>query len=109
MRNFLNKTRSLRIKIIASAALVGMAFLGSATGAYAFTAPTTGDMWYDFYDIFFNKLLQGPLGATITGGTLGWGLMSAVRGSLPQFAICTCAAGVMYNLDSVVNTFGFVA
>ncbi len=90
-------------------AIFSLGFLAASSNAHAFKALTTGDMWYEFYDIFFTKLLQGPMGATLTGGTLAWGLVAAVRGSIPTFLICTLAAGVMISLENVVQTFGYIA
>lgn len=89
--------------------IVMFLIVAGVQNAFAFTAPTSSDMWYEFYNIFFTKLLQGPLGATLTGGCLLWGLISAIRGAAVSFVICTLTAGVLYNLDTIVTTFGLIA
>lgn len=74
--------------------------------AHAFNAPSNGDMWYDAYEVFFNRLIAGPIGGTMAGGLLCWGIISAIRGSMAQFVICSCAAAVIFNLENVVTGFG---
>ena len=81
----------------------------TANSAWAFSAPSQGAMWYELYEVFYNNLVTGPLGAALVGGVLGWGIMAAVRGSVLTFVICSLAAAVVYNLESVVSGFGMIA
>lgn len=82
--------------------------LAFARAAWAFTAPSPGDMWYTMYEVFYDRLVVGPLGGLLTGGVLAWGLASAIRGAFVQFVLCTCTAGVIYKLEDVVTGFGLI-
>ena len=55
--------------------------LATTRAALAFTAPSAGDMWYTMYEVFYDRLVAGPLGGLLTGGVLAWGLAAAIRGS----------------------------
>jgi hypothetical protein len=82
--------------------------MAMAGNAFAFTAPSQGDMWYDLYDVFYAKLIEGPLGAACVGGILAWGILSAIRGSILQFCVCSCAAAIVFSLESVVTSLGMI-
>ena len=36
--------------------------LATTRAALAFTAPSAGDMWYTMYEVFYDRLVAGPLG-----------------------------------------------
>lgn len=82
--------------------------LATTRAALAFTAPSAGDMWYTMYEVFYDRLVAGPLGGLLTGGVLAWGLAAAIRGSFVTFVLCTCTAGVLFKLEDVVTGFGLV-
>lgn len=84
----------------------GLVFTGNA---YAFSAPSKGDMWYELYEVFYDKLVEGPLGAACVGGILTWGILAAIRGSVFQFAVCSCAAAIIFSLETVVSSLGMIA
>lgn len=84
-------------------------FLAMAGNAFAFFAPTQGDMWFELYDVFYSKLIEGPLGAACVGGILTWGILAAIRGSIMQFCVCSCAAAIVFSLESVVSSLGMIA
>ena len=89
--------------------LTTSAFLAMAGNAFAFSAPTQGDMWFELYDVFYSKLIAGPLGAACVGGILTWGILAAIRGSIMQFCVCSCAAAIVFSLESVVTSLGMIA
>lgn len=73
------------------------ASLAVTSNAYAFSAPSQGDMWFELYEVFYDKLVEGPLGAACVGGILTWGILAAIRGSVFQFAVCSCAAASSFR------------
>ncbi len=90
-------------------ALTVCATLAMTGTAFAFTAPAQGDLWFELYDVFYDKLVTGPLGAACVGGVLTWGILAAIRGSVFQFAVCSCAAAVIFSLETVVSSLGMIA
>lgn len=90
-------------------ALTFCATFAAAGDAFAFSAPTQGDMWFELYEVFYDKLVEGPLGAACVGGILTWGILAAIRGSLFQFAVCSCAAAIIFSLEGVVSSLGMIA
>lgn len=90
-------------------ALTVCATFAMAGTAFAFTAPSAGDMWFELYEVFYEKLITGPLGAACVGGILTWGILAAIRGSVFQFAVCSCAAAVIFSLETVVTSLGMIA
>lgn len=97
-------TRSLTL--LALTLCVTFAMAGTA---FAFSAPASGDMWFELYEVFYDKLVEGPLGAAAVGGILTWGILAAIRGSVFQFAVCSCAAAIIFSLESVVTSLGMIA
>ena len=90
-------------------ALTICAILATAGNALAFSAPSQGDMWFELYEVFYDKLVEGPLGAACVGGILTWGILAAIRGSVFQFAVCSCAAAIIFSLETVVSSLGMIA
>lgn len=85
------------------------ASLAVSSNAYAFSAPSQGDMWFELYEVFYYKLVEGPLGAACVDGILTWGILAAIRGSVFQFAVCSCAAAIIFSLETVVSSLGMIA
>ena len=86
-----------------------LGFIGvMSVKALAYTAPAAGDMWYELYEVFYEKLVEGPLGAAAVGGILTWGILAAIRGSAIQFAVCSCAAAIVFSLEKVVTSLGML-
>jgi hypothetical protein len=90
-------------------ALTICATFAMAGNAFAFSAPSQGDMWFELYEVFYDKLVEGPLGAACVGGILTWGILAAIRGSVFQFAVCSCAAAIIFSLETVVSSLGMIA
>ena len=80
-----------------------------AGNAFAFTAPAQGDMWFELYDVFYDKLVTGPLGGACAGAMLAMGIIGAIRGSIFQFGVCSCAAAIVISLENLVTSLGMVA
>lgn len=104
MSKFLGKIRGKIAAGVSALGLIGF----NATAALAFKAPAAGDTWYEAYEVFYDRLVTGPIGGTLAGGLLCWGLIAAIRGAMAQFVICSCAAAVIFNLENVVVGFGLV-
>lgn len=90
-------------------ALTLCATFALAGNAFAFTAPAQGDMWFELYEVFYDKLVEGPLGAACVGAMLTMGILGAIRGSVFQFGVCSCAAAIVISLENVVTSLGMVA
>ena len=78
-----------------------------AGGAHAFTAPATGDLGYDIYDIVVNKGVKGPLG--FVGGVAAFlfgvsRLFSNVMVGIPTIVAAVC----LIKSDTILQTFGMV-
>jgi hypothetical protein len=96
-------------RIFFTLALTLCASFAMAGSAFAFSAPSQGDMWFELYEVFYDKLIEGPLGAACVGGILTWGILAAIRGSVFQFLICSCAAAIIFSLETVVTSLGLIA
>lgn len=81
--------------------------LATTRAALAFTAPSAGDMWYTMYEVFYDRLVAGPLGGCLPAGVLAWG-WPLPPGSFATFVLCTCTAGVLFKLEDVVTGFGII-
>lgn len=96
-------------RILYMLALTVCGTLALTGNAFAFSAPSQGDMWFELYEVFYGKLVEGPLGAACVGGILTWGILAAIRGSVFQFAVCSCAAAIIFSLEDVVSSLGMIA
>jgi hypothetical protein len=85
--------------------LAGLALLSA--GAQAFTAPSTGDLGYDIYDIVVNKVVKGPLGFVGCVAAFLYGvsrLFSNVMVGIPTIVAAVC----LIKSDTILQTFGMV-
>lgn len=76
--------------------------------AMAFTAPQTGDMFYEIYDLVINKVLGGPIGFAIGAIMVVGGIILLVQGKgllLPL--ICLIGGVILVKVESLVTSFGF--
>lgn len=97
-------------KHVVSFANVGLplALLAAIGGsAHAFTAPASGDLGYDIYDIVVNKGVKGPLG--FVGGVAAFlfgvsRLFSNVMVGIPTIVAAVC----LIKSDTILQTFGMV-
>ena len=85
--------------------LAGLTFL-MAGGAHALTAPATGSLFYDAYDIVVNDMLKGAVGFVaailIFALSIGLFLMQKV---VPGIVGIVCAA-ILIKADSIVTSLG---
>jgi len=96
-----------RVVSVANVGIPLAAFALVSGGAHAFTAPTTGDLGYDIYDIVVNKGVKGPLG--FVGGVAAFlfgvsRLFSNVMVGIPTIVAAVC----LIKSDTILQTFGMV-
>ena len=87
--------------------LAGLTFL-MAGGAHAITAPTSGTLFYDAYDIVINSMLKGAVGfvAAILIFALSVGLF-LMQKVVPGIVGIVCAA-ILIKADTIVTSLGAV-
>ena len=87
---------------------VGVLLLGSALPSFAITAPTSGSLFYDVYDIVGNSMLKGAVGfvAAILVFMMGIGLFF-VQKIIPGIIGVVCAALVI-KADAIVTSLGLI-
>ncbi len=87
--------------------LAGLTFL-MAGGAHAITAPTSGTLFYDAYDIVINSMLKGAVGFVaailIFAMSIGLFLMQKV---VPGIVGIVCAA-ILIKADTIVTSLGAI-
>ncbi len=87
--------------------LLGLTFL-MAGGAHAITAPATGTLFYDAYDIVINNMLKGAVGFVaailIFALSIGLFLMQKV---IPGIVGIVCAA-ILIKADTIVTSLGAI-
>jgi len=96
-----------RVISVANVGIPLAAFALVSGGAHAFTAPTTGDLGYDIYDIVVNKGVKGPLG--FVGGVAAFlfgvsRLFSNVMVGIPTIVAAVC----LIKSDTILQSFGMV-
>ena len=82
-------------------------FAAMSGGAHAFTAPATGDLGYDIYDIVVNKGVKGPLGFVAGVAAFLFGvsrLFSNIMVGIPTIVAAVC----LIKSDTILQTFGMV-
>jgi hypothetical protein len=79
-----------------------------AGGAHAITAPATGSLFYDAYDIVINSMLKGAVGfvAAILIFALSIGLF-LMKKVVPGIVGIVCAA-ILIKADTIVTSLGAV-
>lgn len=76
--------------------------------AWAFTAPTSGSLLYDAYDMVVNKMFKGALGYVICFAALAYGLYCLFTIKIAQFLCSFVGAGLLWNLESIVTSMGCI-
>ena len=87
---------------------VTVLLLCSALPSFAITAPTTGTLFYDVYDIVVNSMLKGAVGfvEAILVFMMGIGLFF-VQKIIPGIIGVVCAALVI-KADAIVTSLGVI-
>jgi hypothetical protein len=90
------------------AVAVAILLLGSALPSFAITAPTSGSLFYDVYDIVVNSMLKGAIGfvAAILVFMMGIGLFF-VQKIIPGIIGVVCAA-LIIKADAIVTSLGLM-
>ncbi len=87
--------------------VVAMLSIFFVSPAMAFTAPAAGDFGYDAYDIFFNKMVDGPLGWIGAGILVFWGL-SKVMQQWMMTLLCMISASAIIKWETLLTSLGAV-
>ncbi len=98
---FLKKNAGLIVPA-AGALMVG------AHDVMAWTAPASGSFGYDVYDIAINQIAKGPIGFVAGAGLLAGGIFLATRNAWVPAITMMIGAGVLYKLDTIANSLGYV-
>jgi hypothetical protein len=88
--------------------VITVLLLGSALPSFAITAPTSGSLFYDVYDIVVNSMLKGAVGfvSAILVFMMGIGLFF-VQKIIPGIIGVVCAA-LIIKADAIVTTLGLI-
>ncbi len=89
---------------------VGALMVG-AHDVMAWTAPSTSSgptFAYDVYDIAINKIAKGPIGFVAGAGLLAGGIFLATRNAWVPAITMMVGAGVLYKLDTIATSLGYV-
>jgi len=84
----------------------GLAACFVASPAFAFNAVQQGDMFYDLYDLVFNKGIAGVPGVIGAGLMCVLGAKNLVNNDAVKAAGPFAGAGVMGMISGVINGFG---
>jgi len=63
---------------------------------------------YDVYNIAIKKIAQGPIGFVAGAGCLAGGVFAAIRSAWVPAAAMAIGGGLIYKLDSIATSLGFV-
>ena len=98
----------MRSKILFLVLFTVVLFLASAPPSFAITAPTTGSLFYDVYDIVVNSMLKGAVGfvAAILVFMMGIGLFFMQK-IIPGVIAVVCAA-LIVKADAIVTSLGLI-
>lgn len=77
-----------------------------ATPVFAFTSPTSGSMFYDVYDIFVKKIVQGPIGTAAGVACMVYGGVQLVMGRLGASVLPIIGGGLLVKAESIANSLG---
>ena len=86
---------------------LGLAATVVAGPAFAFTAPTVGDLGYDIYNIVVNQGVKGPMGFVAGVAAFLFGvsrLFSNIMVGIPTIVAAVC----LIKADTILQTFGMV-
>ena len=75
--------------------------------SHAWTLPQQGTFAYTAYDIFVNKLLQGPPGAVGALALMTGAVISAVRSNFTGAGIMAISSILLYKAPDLIQNLGF--
>ena len=76
--------------------------------ALAWTTPTSGSFAYDVYDIGINQIAKGPIGFVAGAGLLAGGIFLASRSAWVPAITMIIGSGILFKLDTIANSLGYV-
>ena len=86
-----------------------VAFAGclALTGSgFAFTAPASGDFFYDIYDILVNKMIKGPVGTGAGVGLLIYGGVNLALGRWAGALFPILGGATLVKADTLSQSIG---
>ena len=100
---------TIRIYLFILAVLFICVLFTGVIDAFAWTLPTNsnGTFAYTVYDVFVNKLLQGPAGAVGAVALMVGGIISAVRSNFLGAGICSISSILLYKAPNLIQQLGF--
>ncbi len=100
--------RSFARRCMGLTVVAGVLILASSLPSFAITAPTSGTLFYDVYDIVVNSMLKGAIGfvAAILVFMMGIGLFFMQK-IIPGVIGVVCAALVI-KADAIVTSLGLI-
>lgn len=106
----MQKGQKLNLVMTAATMLAAALFVTPAE-VFAFATPAAGAVFYSGYDFFVNDLLKGPVGAMVGMGIIAHGAIisaDATKGGLRHGMPWLVVGGILNQLDTVSNTFGYM-
>ncbi|MEM4620805.1 MAG: hypothetical protein QW607_11415 [Desulfurococcaceae archaeon] len=77
-----------------------------ATPVFAFTSPDQGSAFYDVYDIFVKKIVQGPVGTAAGVACMVYGGVQLVMGRMASAVLPIIGGGLLVKAESIANSLG---
>ncbi len=101
----LQKTKQFLSKNKGFIAMGGVLMLASVD-ASAWTTPSTGDSFYQAYDIVVNDFLKGPIGFVSGLVMIGVGIISLVNAAYKIALPAILAGGLLSSADTLTTSLG---
>lgn len=83
-------------------------FLALSVPVLAFTAPTTGDLAFEIYDIIVNDGIEGPIGAMIAVASVVFGIFGIANRNWWAMGGGFAGTTAMVAGEDIVTTVGFL-
>ena len=94
-------------KALVVSLFVAVMVIGIALPSFAFTtAPVQGSMLYEAYDLVVNQFLHGAMGFIIAVLLAGLGIGAFIMQKIIPGVICFVCAGIIYRIDTIVQSLG---
>ncbi len=88
-------------------AIAGLLVAAIGSKAFAFTAPASGDLGYEFYDIVVEQGIQGPIGFGVATVAIIFGLYGFAQRNWYMGLGGLAGTTAMVAGDSIVTGVGF--
>ncbi|MEM1660980.1 MAG: hypothetical protein QXR17_07590 [Candidatus Bathyarchaeia archaeon] len=77
-----------------------------ATPVFAFSSPDQNSAFYDVYDIFVKKIVQGPVGTAAGVACMVYGGVQLVMGKLGSAVLPIIGGGLLVKAEAIANSLG---